>query len=82
MRIDDTTGITVMSLKEYLTRFWPKTDVLHELLTSLKGAILEEDLENQTQGSTTSKKSSGGTGFQEVSSYLHVFDCRPYTLRR
>ncbi|KAG0283765.1 DIS3 mitotic control [Linnemannia gamsii] len=65
LRINDTTGITVMSLKEYLIKFWPKTAVLHELLTSLKEAILEEDLENQTQGSTTSKKSSGGTGYQE-----------------
>ncbi|KAG9067492.1 DIS3 mitotic control [Linnemannia hyalina] len=65
LRIDDTTGITVMSLKEYLTKFWPKTAVLHELLTSLKEAILEEDLENKTHGSTSSKKSSGGTGYQE-----------------
>ncbi|KAF9551474.1 DIS3 mitotic control [Mortierella hygrophila] len=65
LRIDDTTGITVMSLKEYLTKFWPKTAVLHELLASLKEAILEEDLENKTHGSTSSKKSSGGTGFQE-----------------
>lgn len=70
MRIDDTAGITVMSLKEYLTKFWPKTAVLHELLTSLKEAILEEDLENKTQGSTSSKKSSGGTGYQEVSLHL------------
>ncbi|KAG0210280.1 DIS3 mitotic control [Mortierella sp. NVP41] len=64
-RIDDTTGITVMSLKEYLTQFWPKTAVLHELLTSLKEAILEEDLENKNQGSIISKKGSGGTGYQE-----------------
>ncbi|KAF9331722.1 DIS3 mitotic control [Linnemannia elongata] len=65
LRIDDTTGITVMNLKDYLTKFWPKTAVLHELLTSLKEAILEDDLENKTQGSTNLKKSSGGTGYQE-----------------
>ncbi|KAF9287581.1 DIS3 mitotic control [Linnemannia elongata] len=65
LRIDDTTGITVMNLKDYLTKFWPKTAVLHELLTSLKEAILEDDLENKTQGSTSLKKSSGGTGYQE-----------------
>ncbi|KAF9118762.1 DIS3 mitotic control [Mortierella sp. GBA39] len=65
LRIGDTTGVTVMSLKEYLTKFWSKTAVLHELLTSLKEAILEEDLENKIQGSTSSKKSSGGTGYQE-----------------
>lgn len=56
-----------MNLKDYLTKFWPKTAVLHELLTSLKEAILEDDLENKTQGSTSLKKSSGGTGYQEVS---------------
>ncbi|KAF9906263.1 DIS3 mitotic control [Linnemannia zychae] len=65
LRIDDVTGITVLSLKEYLTKFWPKTAVLHELLTSLKEAILEEDLESKNQGSIITKKGSSGTGYQE-----------------
>ncbi|CAO3569283.1 unnamed protein product [Mortierella alpina] len=57
-------GITVTTLKEYLTTFWPANAVLHELLGSLKEAILEEDLENQGQKSLGSKKKSG-TGYQE-----------------
>ncbi|KAG0371977.1 DIS3 mitotic control [Mortierella sp. AD032] len=65
LRIDDIAGITVMSLREYLTKFWPNTAVLHELLTSLKEAILEEDLENKNQGSIITKKGSSGTGYQE-----------------
>ncbi|KAF8938186.1 DIS3 mitotic control [Dissophora ornata] len=61
----DMTGITVLSLKDYLTKYWPATSVLHQLLTSLKEAILEEDLENQNNGSVLSKKGSGATGYQE-----------------
>ncbi|KAG0301344.1 DIS3 mitotic control [Dissophora globulifera] len=63
--LKDSTGITVMSLKEYLTTYWPTTSVLHELLMSLKEAILEEDLENQNQTSSGSKKGSSATGYQE-----------------
>ncbi|KAF9362619.1 DIS3 mitotic control [Mortierella sp. NVP85] len=58
-------GITVMSLKEYLDTFWPFNMVLHELLDSLKEAILEEDLEEPNQGTATSKKGHGVTGYQE-----------------
>ncbi|KAF9185075.1 DIS3 mitotic control [Haplosporangium sp. Z 11] len=58
-------GITVLTLKEYLERFWPANAMLHELLGSLKDAILEEDLENQNQGLHSSKKGSGVTGYQE-----------------
>ncbi|KAF9973607.1 hypothetical protein BGZ65_009174, partial [Modicella reniformis] len=57
-------GITVMSLKEYLNEFWPWSVVLHELLNSLKEAILEEDLELQSQGTVLSRK-SGTTGYEE-----------------
>lgn len=53
-----------MSLKEYLDQYWPKSAVLHELLGSLKEAILEEDLISQSQDSVVSKKA--GTGYQEV----------------
>ncbi|KAG0363801.1 DIS3 mitotic control [Gamsiella multidivaricata] len=63
--IADVSGITVMSLKEYLTTYWPTSAVLHELLDSLKEAILEEDLDSQDLGSALSKKGSGGTGYQE-----------------
>jgi DIS3-like exonuclease 1 len=56
-----------MSLKEYLDTFWPFNMVLHELLDSLKEAILEEDLEEPNQGAATSKKGHGVTGYQEVS---------------
>lgn len=55
-----------MSLKEYLNQFWKDNAVLHELLGSLKEAILEEDLEMQNKGSISAKKGSGSTGFQEV----------------
>ena len=54
-----------MTLKEYLTTFWPTSAVLHELLGSLKEAILEEDLESQSHGNLGSKKKAG-TGYQEV----------------
>ncbi|KAF9574471.1 DIS3 mitotic control [Mortierella alpina] len=57
-------GITVMTLKEYLTAFWPANAVLHQLLGSLKEAILEEDLQNQSQGNLGLKKKAG-TGYQE-----------------
>ncbi|KAF9396058.1 DIS3 mitotic control [Podila verticillata] len=60
---DQDTGVMVMSLKEYLDRYWPTSAVLHELLASLKEAILEEDLMSQSQDSVVSKKA--GTGYQE-----------------
>ncbi|KAF9199356.1 DIS3 mitotic control [Haplosporangium sp. Z 27] len=63
--VHDITGISVMSPEEYLNKFWPDASILHELLRSLKEAILEEDLENGYQGSVISKKSLGGTGYQE-----------------
>ncbi|KAG0024231.1 DIS3 mitotic control [Entomortierella chlamydospora] len=63
--VHDITGISVMSPEEYLNKVWPGASILHELLSSLKEAILEEDLENQHQGSAISKKSSGATGYQE-----------------
>lgn len=53
-----------MSLKEYLDQYWPTSAVLHELLGSLKEAILEEDLMSQSPDSVVSKKA--GTGYQEV----------------
>ncbi|KAF9115824.1 DIS3 mitotic control [Mortierella sp. AM989] len=59
--VHDFTGISVMSPKEYLDKFWPSSSLLHELLSSLKEAILEDDLE--TQG--ISKKSAVTSGFQE-----------------
>ncbi|KAF9404664.1 DIS3 mitotic control, partial [Podila epigama] len=58
------TGISVMSLKGYLDQFWPSSAVLHELLGSLKEAILEEDLIKQSQDAVLSRK-SGNTGYQE-----------------
>ncbi|KAG9323359.1 hypothetical protein KVV02_000941 [Mortierella alpina] len=57
-------GISVMTLKDYLTTFWPANAVLHELLGSLKEAILDEDLENRSHGNLGSKKKTG-TGYQE-----------------
>ncbi|KAG0222836.1 hypothetical protein B0O80DRAFT_474034 [Mortierella sp. GBAus27b] len=61
--IDDS-EITIMSPKEYLNTFWPAHLVLHELLSSLKGAILEEDLDSITQA-VGGKKGSAATGYQE-----------------
>ncbi|KAF9355520.1 DIS3 mitotic control [Mortierella sp. AD094] len=61
----DITGISVMSPEEYLNKFWPSASILHELLSSLKEAILEEDLETQHQVSAISKKSSAAAGYQE-----------------
>jgi len=55
-----------MSLKGYMNQFWKDNAVLHELLGSLKEAILEEDLEMQNKGGIVAKKGSGSTGFQEV----------------
>ncbi|KAG0197124.1 DIS3 mitotic control [Mortierella sp. GBA30] len=60
----DVSGITVMTLKEYLNAFWPSTAVLHELLGSLKEAILEGDSESQNLGLIAAKKNAG-TGYQE-----------------
>ncbi|KAG0346829.1 DIS3 mitotic control [Podila minutissima] len=61
---DQDAGVTVMSLKEYLDQYWPSSAVLHELLGSLKEAILEEDLISQSQDSIVSKKAAS-TGYQE-----------------
>ncbi|KAF9315495.1 DIS3 mitotic control [Podila horticola] len=61
---DQDAGVIVMSLKEYLDQYWPSSAVLHELLGSLKEAILEEDLISQSQDSVVSKKATG-TGYQE-----------------
>ncbi|KAF9584372.1 DIS3 mitotic control [Lunasporangiospora selenospora] len=57
-------GITVLSAKQYLNQYWPNNSVLHELFDSLKEAILEEDVKNQTQESGALRKSSS-TGYQE-----------------
>lgn len=61
-------GMKVMSLKQCLDQFWKSNTVLHDLLGSLKEAILEEDLENQNKGGSSilAKKGSGSTGYQEV----------------
>ncbi|KAF9915077.1 DIS3 mitotic control [Lobosporangium transversale] len=61
----DTSGIVVMSLKTYLDEYWPTGLVLHELLGSLKEAILEEDLDCQNKGLSISRKGSNGIGYQE-----------------
>ncbi|KAG0336109.1 DIS3 mitotic control [Podila humilis] len=61
---DDDAGVSIMSLKEFLIKFWPTTTVLHELLGSLKEAILEEDLATQNQDYLVFKKTAG-TGYQE-----------------
>jgi DIS3-like exonuclease 1 len=60
-----------MSPKEYLNTFWPAHLVLHELLNSLKEAILEEDLDNLTQ-TVGGKKGSAATGYQEVGHYRTI----------
>ncbi|KAG0053276.1 DIS3 mitotic control [Gryganskiella cystojenkinii] len=58
-------GVKVLSLKGYLNQYWAKKAELHELLGSLKEAILEEDLELQSKGGIVSKKNAQSTGFQE-----------------
>lgn len=62
-----------MSLKEYLDQYWPSSAVLHELLGSLKEAILEEDLISQSQDSVVSKKATG-TGYQEVCQTVNMLE--------
>ncbi|KAG0244576.1 DIS3 mitotic control [Actinomortierella wolfii] len=64
--VQDDTGLTVMTLKQYLNSYWKNTTVLHELLDSLKEAVLEED--EATSGRHGSKKSGHGnssTGYTE-----------------
>ncbi|KAF9438282.1 DIS3 mitotic control [Entomortierella beljakovae] len=63
--IQGATGISVMSPKEFLDQYWSSSTILHELLSSLKEAILEEDIETQSQGSTNLKKMLGTTGYKE-----------------
>ncbi|KAF9973845.1 DIS3 mitotic control [Actinomortierella ambigua] len=70
-RVQDDTGITVMTLKQYFNSYWQNTPVLHDLLDSLKEAILEEDeaiaqqqqqqQQQQQSGTTTITKKSTGT---------------------
>ncbi|KAG0269219.1 DIS3 mitotic control [Actinomortierella ambigua] len=72
-RVQDDTGITVMTLKQYLNSYWQQTPVLHDLLDSLKEAILEEDemMTQQQQQRHTSqslpgaKKPSNTTGYTD-----------------
>ncbi|KAF9166308.1 DIS3 mitotic control [Actinomortierella ambigua] len=72
-RVQDDTGITVMTLKQYLNSYWQQTPVLHDLLDSLKEVILEEDemMTQQQQQRHTSqplpgaKKPSNTTGYTD-----------------